>query len=224
MRSGSSGARSMTLRGAVAAQSDRIPGADPGLPAELAERTRRSRDDRHRAGLRAGDAPDVPRMRRAVPARAPPTRAWSASVRWRSATTSVAPTRAEHRGRPAEHVALPRPAARPRATSPSSPACTPGSPSWSGPTTWPASSGCAGSGSRTTPATRRTRSRTGSSPSPCPRPASSGLQHAVVRLDRQPGQRGRRRRRPRRDGPRRGDPERTSRRARSSRPPSTTAR
>ena len=54
------------------------------------------------------------------------------------------------------------------------------------------------SGSRTTPPTRPTPSRTGSSPSPSPRRKELGFDDRRLRLDRQPRQRGRRPRRRRR--------------------------
>ena len=134
-------------------------------------RTRSCRDDRDRTGLRAGHPPDLPCLRRASTRWAPRTRAWSASDRSRSATRSWRrPARRSPPG-PRASGATGR-CCRSPGTSPSSPACTPGSRSWSAPTTWPASWACAGCGSRTTPATRRTRSRTASWPWPSRPPAS----------------------------------------------------
>ena len=119
------------------------------------------------------------------------TPATSASARSRSPTTSrPAPDHPRvDRGRPAEHLALPDAAAgavrRRRHPEPRAGQRHRSSP----PTTSPASSGCARCGSRTTAATRRTRSRTGSSRARSRRPASSGFTDAGLPVDRQPRQR-----------------------------------
>ena len=74
-------------------------------------------------------------------------------------------------------------------------ACPPAARRWCAPTASPSASACARCGSRTTPPTRRTRSRTASSRSPLARARELGFDDARLRLDRQPRQRGRRPRR-----------------------------
>ena len=109
-------------------------------------------------GLRCKECGPRTRSRRA-------TSASSASGRSRSPTTSAGstpPGEAEDPGRPARHLALRRLPPLRRAAR--AIRCSPGSRRSSAPTGLPSGSGSARSGSRTTPPTRPTRSRTGWSP------------------------------------------------------------
>ena len=135
----------------------------------------------------------------------------------------VAEAAAPDPGRPADDLALRRlpaasTAARPARPSRSPTGCTPlvaRRPARR------AARPAARCGSRTTPPTRRTRSRTASSRSPLARARELGFDDARLRLDRQPRQRGRRPRRRARASSPTCSSRPTSRSRRSSRPAST---
>ena len=86
-----------------------------------------------------------------------------------------------HRGRSQEHLALRRAAARARRHRRPSPTPSRASPSSSGRQPRPRAGHASGCGSRTTPATRPTRSRTASSPSRWPPLASSDCRSSPAR-------------------------------------------
>ena len=134
-------------------------------------------------------------------------------------------TRERDRGRPAEHLALRAAAARSRRRRATSPNLEPGfTPLVRADNLAARARHRRRCGSRTTAATRPTRSRTASSPSRWRPPASSASPRVACAVHRQPGQRRRRRRRPRRAATPCVFIPPTSSTARSSRPRSTAAR
>ena len=147
-------------------------------------------------------------------------RAARGRLRLRAPSPPPSPARRIAAG-PADHLALRRPAAGRRRRRRST--WAPGSRRWCGPTGWRPSWAWASCGSRTTRSTPPARSRTGWCRSPSTKARELGLQGRGLRLHRQPGQLGRRPRRPGRACSRSCSSPPTSRRARSSPPRSTAA-